>query len=251
MKEYLSCFMDISEMMLLAGAEVRRVEDGFRRMCCAVGARRTDIFIITSSIVATVCTEDGTYITQTRRITGGGTDLERLHRLNALSRRICSEKLSPGEIQAEIARIRETPVYPFAVECLAYAVIASSFTLFFGGTWVEAAVSLVVGALLRFIILLVERTSMSRIFAKFLSALAACLLADCAMRFHWIPNIDTVMIGTIMTLTPGIGLTNALRDLFVGDSIAGSLRFIDAVLTALAIAAGYFLYACTLGGVIQ
>ena len=46
-----------------------------------------------------------------------------------------------------------------------------------------------------------------------------------------------------MTLIPGIGLTNALRDLFTGDSIAGLLRSIEAVLTALAIAAGYFLVA--------
>lgn len=50
-----------------------------------------------------------------------------------------------------------------------------------------------------------------------------------------------------MTLIPGIGLTNALRDLFTGDSIAGILRSIEAVLTALAIAAGYFLVA-VLGG---
>ena len=49
------------------------------------------------------------------------------------------------------------------------------------------------------------------------------------------------MIGIIMTLIPGIGLTNALRDLFTGDSIAGLLRSIEAALTALAIAAGYFL----------
>jgi uncharacterized membrane protein YjjP (DUF1212 family) len=30
-----------------------------------------------------------------------------------------------------------------------------------------------------------------------------------------------------MTLIPGIGLTNALRDLFTGDSIAGLLRAIE------------------------
>ena len=47
----------------------------------------------------------------------------------------------------------------------------------------------------------------------------------------------------IMTLIPGIGLTNALRDLFTGDSIAGLLRSIEAVLTALAIAAGFYLVA--------
>ena len=53
--------------------------------------------------------------------------------------------------------------------------------------------------------------------------------------------MDTVIIGNVMPLIPGIGLTNALRDLFIGDSIAGVLRFIEAMLAAIAIAAGYFL----------
>ena len=52
-----------------------------------------------------------------------------------------------------------------------------------------------------------------------------------------------------MTLIPGVGLTNALRDLFTGDSIAGLLRSIEAVLIALAIAAGYFMVV-VLGGLL-
>ena len=68
----------------------------------------------------------------------------------------------------------------------------------------------------------------------------ATFLAMLAVKFGWIPNVDKIIIGNIMTLIPGIGLINALRDLFTGDSIAGLLRTIEAILTALAIAAGYF-----------
>ena len=53
-----------------------------------------------------------------------------------------------------------------------------------------------------------------------------------------------------MVLIPGIGLTNAIRDLIVGDSIAGLLRAIEAVLIALAIAAGHFLFITLFGGVL-
>ena len=59
-----------------------------------------------------------------------------------------------------------------------------------------------------------------------------------------------MLIGNIMTLIPGIGLTNALRDLFIGDSIAGLLRTIEAVLLALGIAAGYFLVTIFVGGIV-
>ena len=52
-----------------------------------------------------------------------------------------------------------------------------------------------------------------------------------------------------MTLIPGIGLTIALRDLFVGDSISGVLRCIEAALLALAIASGYIVTTIIFGGV--
>jgi uncharacterized membrane protein YjjP (DUF1212 family) len=80
-----------------------------------------------------------------------------------------------------------------------------------------------------------------------MSAVVATALAFGAVKLGWISSVDKIIIGNIMTLIPGIGLTVALRDLFTGDSIAGLLRTIEAILTALAIAAGYFLVAA-LGG---
>ena len=64
-----------------------------------------------------------------------------------------------------------------------------------------------------------------------------------AMRFGLIQDISAVLIGNIMTLIPGVGLTNAFRDLFTGDNISGLLRTVEAGLTALAIAAGYIVVA--------
>ena len=248
MKEYLTCAMNIGEQMLLCGAEVHRVEESMQRMCRSFGAVRTDIFIITSSMVATVIGESGESITQTRRIHGGGTDMERLHRLNDLCRRICTESMTPAQIREAYEEILRTPCYPFALECLAYAVIAGAFTLFFGGHILEAAVSFFVGSLIRFVVLFVDRKVINRMFGKCIASFAASALAFAAVQTGIIASVDKVLIGNIMTLIPGIGLTNALRDLFVGDSITGLLRMADAALTALAIAGGYFLFMCTLGG---
>ncbi len=248
MKEYLSCAMSIGEQMLLCGAEVHRVEDAMQRMCRSFGAVRTDIFIITSSMVATVLGEDGESFTQTRRIHGGGTDMERLHRLNDLCRRICSERMTPAQIRDAYDAILCTPTYPFALECVSYAVIAGSFTLFFGGNLTEAAISFLIGSLIRFVVLFVDRKVINRIFGKCIASFAASALAFVAVQAGIIPSVDKIVIGNIMTLIPGIGLTNALRDLFVGDSITGLLRLADAALNALAIAGGYLLFMCTLGG---
>ena len=249
MKKYLTCVMDVGECMLTSGAEIHRVEESVDRMCKAYGAVRVDVFIITSSMVVTVFDAEEQTYTQTRRITAYTTDFEKIHHLNALSRRICQEKPAPETVQQELERIRLCKTYPFWLECICYSVIAGAFTLFFGGNLGEMLVSLAVGLMVRLGISLCELAISNKIFSKFFSAALATALAMLAVRLGWIDSIDKIIIGNIMTLIPGIGLTNALRDLFTGDSIAGLLRSIEAALTALAIAAGYFLVT-VLGGIL-
>jgi len=250
MQEFLTCFMDIGEQMLLHGAEVHRVEESVQRMCTAKGATRVDVFIITSSMVATVHDKDGNIYTQTRRLNGGSTNFDLTHRLNKLSRKICSDNLSVEEIRKEMNWVLSCKTYPFWLECIAYSVIACCFTIFFGGTLYDGLLSLCIGAIVRFSILLSERTISNKIFSKFFSSLIATILAYAAQKFGILDRIDAVIIGNIMTLIPGIGLTNAFRDLFTGDSISGLLRTIEAALTALAIAAGYFIVAYFGGAVL-
>lgn len=249
MKELLTCVMDIGEQMLVCGAEVHRVEDSIQRMGLALGAKRVDIFIITSSMVVTVYTQSEEALTQTRRITGTGTNMELLHRLNALSRKICRENMDAQQIQKEFQAALEAKNYPFWLQCLACAMIAGSFTLFFGGGLADALVSFFVGALVKLLSKICEKAITSRMFDKFLCAFVACMLAFLAMRLSLVSGVDKIIIGNIMSLIPGIGLTNALRDLFTGDHIAGLLRTIEAGLIALVIAAGYFLSAILMGGV--
>lgn len=247
MEALLRCIMDIGEQMLVSGAEVHRVEESVSRMCRAFGAVRTDVFIITSSIVVTVYTAEGRSYTQTRRIVSSSSDFERLHALNKLCRRICRETMTEEKIKEELESIAKCRTYPFWLECLCYAIIAAAFTVFFGGGLVEMAVSFAVGAIVRLGILLSDTILTNKIFSKFFSAATATLCAFVAVKLGVVESVDKIIIGNIMSLIPGIGLTNALRDLFIGDSIAGLLRSIEALLIALAIAAGYFLVA-VIGG---
>lgn len=241
--------MDIGEQMLISGAEVHRVEESISRMCRAFGAERVDVFIITSSMIATVHAPDGQTYTQTRRVTTANINFEKLHLLNELSREICSRHLTNEEIESKLQKAVCCRKFPIWLEFVSYAIIAGSFTLFFGGNVIESLISFVVGAFVRLGIFFCDKMIPNRIFGKFFSAVIATTLAFLSVKCGWITDVDKVIIGNIMSLIPGIGLTNALRDLFTGDSIAGLLRSIEAVLTALAIAAGYFLVT-VLGGVV-
>lgn len=78
--------------------------------------------------------------------------------------------------------------------------------------------------------------------------LSGLLIGVCAI---FIPSLnpDKVMIGDIMLLIPGIAMTNAIRDILVGDTIAGSFRFMESFLWAGALACGFMLSMFILSGI--
>ena len=91
-EELLSMSLDIGERMLISGAQISRVEDSVQRILMTYDVKRADVFTITSSIIATVTDAQGQTLTQTRRIHKYTTNLDKLHSLNALSRKICADK---------------------------------------------------------------------------------------------------------------------------------------------------------------
>ena len=249
-EQLLTCAMDIGEQMLISGAEVGRVETAIRFICSAYGCSRTDVFTITSSIVVSIADTDGSHTSQTRRITGTQTDLTRLHRLNDLSRQICATTPEYEEVQERIRAICEKKRFPLWGEALGSALIAFSFAVFFGGSYVDGAVAAFFGFGLRYLTWLLQKGAMNQIFVNAVSSFFLSLLAIMLVRRGIGHDANKIIIGNIMLLIPGIALTNSLRDMISGDIMTGMLRFFDAVLVAAAIAAGYILAAQLLGGAV-
>ncbi|MBO7170084.1 MAG: threonine/serine exporter family protein, partial [Clostridia bacterium] len=162
--------MDIGERMLRNGAEVSRVEDSLDRICIAMGAKETHSFVITSLMIVTVKDEKGTTYTETRRIRSLGTNFEKLDKLNALSRKICAKGFSVKAIDRELDAIELCKPYSVWVSFAACALIASAFTLFFGGNLWQARAALFIGCCVHLTDILAERTLRNPIFCKFASA---------------------------------------------------------------------------------
>lgn len=247
-EQLLSCALDIGEQMLISGAEVGRVETAIRLICTAYGCSRTDVFTITSSIVVSVEDAQGIHDTQTRRITGTRTNLTRLHRLNSLSRKICANTPEHDHIQKELRKICAEPAFPLWLEALGSALIGFSFTIFFGGGLMDGLVASVLGFCLRYTTWLLQKAAMNQIFVNVVASFLLSLSAILLVRWGLGHDANKIIIGNIMLLIPGIALTNSLRDMISGDIMTGMLRFLDAVLVAAAIAAGYILAAQLLGG---
>ncbi len=245
----LSCALDIGELMLISGAEIYRVEDCIKRICTSYGVKRIDVFTITSSIIATLEDNDHRNITQTRRISSYKTDLTKLDKLNQLSREMCTNKPPLEEVHQRIKDIKHSKRYPFAFECLIYGITAGAFTVFFGGSFVDGTVSFFIGLILRLIVYLINASKVNQVFSSLIASFTMCFLAFICVNHIIGESIDNIVIGNIMLLIPGVGLTNSLRDLISGDIMSGMLRLCEVVLIALSIAAGYILSALVIGGI--
>ena len=71
--------------------------------------------------------------------------------------------------------------------------------------------------------------------ASFLTGCAICGFTLLCPFLH----MDKIMIGDIMLLIPGIAMTNAIRDMLMGDTISGLMRLIESILWAGSLAVGF------------
>lgn len=250
MEQILCAILDAGETLLVSGAEVARVEDTIRRMALAYGFVRVDVLSIPESMVVTAQSADGEILTQTRRIVARDTDMRCIEAVNALSREVCSAPLPLDELRARIAAIRETPEdMPLRVP-LAHLLVAGSFAVFFGGSARDGLAAMLCSLVLYGVSRAGARIRLQPIVLTALSAAAMCFGAVITIWLGLGQSLDKIVIGNIMLLIPGIALVNALRDMIVGDTITGLLCAFEALLRALAIAAGCALVLVRFGGAV-
>ncbi len=247
-EQTLSAVLDAGELLLTSGAEAARVEDTMRRLARAYGFVRADVLTITASMAVTVRTADDQVITQTRRILRRGTDMRCIEAVNELSRKVCVNPVPPEELHAHLEAIRTAPDKLRCRLPLAYLITSGSFAVFFGGTWRDGIAAMLCSVLLYVIGVLGDRISLQPLVLTMVSSAAMCAAAALTVKTGMGQNLDYIIIGNIMLLIPGIPFVNSMRDIFVGDTITGLLSAFEAVLRALAIAAGCALVLMQTGG---
>ena len=249
--ELLDLIMETARRMTKTGAEISRIEESLTRMCNAYACTFCEVYATTSQLVVSVKTKEGEFLTLQKRVGTIGTDIEKLDKLNGIVRYISSSAPREQEIKELLAESKKTKPANKKILPVFYGIIAAAFCLFFGSRSVtETIFSFIIGFIVGILSIIFENLNLNKILARFLCSLSAALLVKLLLAVDFVTNPDYIIIGNIMSLIPGIGLTNALRDLFCGDMITGILRSIEALLLTVAIALGFALPTLLLGGVL-
>ena len=241
-KELLHITSRIGSMLIEYGAEIYRVEDSIYRIAAAYGFsggdKRIEVFAIPASLIITVNEGNNAPLTQTVRISVRGTNLDRVDKLNNLSRFICVTKPEAEVIDRHISEIKERKVYSFPIQLLSYAVVGATFSLFFGGTAVEAVFAGMISMIVLTVSRYVNKIKPSVFFQSVIGSVIIASVAVAVSKLGLTEGFDKIIIGASMNLVPGVTLTNCMRDFIAGDFLAGMYTLIEAVLIAVGMAVG-------------
>ena len=233
--------VNIAVSLLESGAEVKRAEESAERVALALGAESCEVLALISFILLTYDAPDGESYTKARRVKGSGADFTRFESLNALSRNICEGRLDFESAEREFLNANQRTETGRIKPYLLSMTVAFCFALFFGGGIREALSSAICANTVQ----IMNSKAGGRIGNRLLFICITSFLAGASCLGTVIiglaRNYDTVAIGNIMLLVPGISIVSAARDFIGGDLLSGIMRFAESVLTALAIAVGFAL----------
>ena len=229
---------EIGRRLLENGAEIYRVEESAQRILEAYGAGPVESFAVQTAIIVTINTPQTGPITSLRRIRSRGTNLDQVEQLNSLCRHICQARPQPDAIQGMLDRLKDRRPYPFPVQVVAAGLVSLSFTFLFGGSVADGLWAAATGVVLKLLCGSVERLGINSFFVNILGGAVAAALALAGLRLGLCRNMDKVVIGVLMNMVPGVAITNSMRDIMAGDLMAGQTKLTEALLTAVAMAAG-------------
>ncbi|MBD8013197.1 threonine/serine exporter family protein [Microbacterium sp. APC 3898] len=232
----LDCFLLAGRIMMESGAETYRVEDTMIRMAVSQNMVNSHCFVTPTGIMFSPSEELATRFV---RINNRSTDLERVALVNSVSRNLVSGEYTLQQAYDEMLMIDQTNYRSSIwVQTLAASVASACFFILLGGSWINLPFAFVIGGIGFIIVEKILEETRVKIFAEFIGAFVIGILASLAVYSGIATNLDTLIIGSIMPLVPGLLITNAVRDLMAGHFVSGLSKGAEAFLTAFAIGAG-------------
>ena len=224
--------------LAMSGAETFRVEDTIHRILRAYGVE-CEVFAIPNCVSVSLEAANGKPLMLMRRIGFHGNDLEKLEKLNELSRRICAER---PEVDTAMSWLEQTLAarrsYSAAAVYLGNLLAGLGFCLVFGGTLLDCLWAGVMGLIIGVVTRFMDKQEANPFFSTILASCLMALPAYAAAGLGWLNSPDAAIIGTLMILVPGLLITNSMRDIIYGDTNSGVVRIVQVFLSAFAIALG-------------
>lgn len=225
-------------LMIEGGSEMSRVEDTMLRIARNAGVSDPQVFATPTGVFLTL---DSGQLSQIEQVRERNINLELVDRVNNLSRQFANKEINLQELDEELHDVAtNTAAFPLWLQLIGAASLSSTLMILFFDSydWLDFPAAAIVGCLGFLVYYFIQKYTRIRFLSELIAAMFMALLTYLIRLLVPECSIDKVLVGALMTLVPGLALTNALRDLFAGDLMSGIGRFVEAVMTALALGGG-------------
>ncbi|MDO5418274.1 MAG: threonine/serine exporter family protein [Lachnospiraceae bacterium] len=227
------------EIMLVSGAEIYRAETTIQHILALDKRKHGGNVVLSTGIYLSLDDPEGDTITVVRRVSDRATNLNRVYEVNNVSRRLCGGEISLEEAYRDLLQIKKTIIYRPFIRNLGYLGVCLFFAVLFGGSPVDWLAAGLVGVVLALVMAFAKKIRFNDFCTEVIAAFFIGMTA-LGLKAWFLPDLhrDTVIVSAIMPLVPGVIFTTAIRDTLNGDYSAGAARMLEAIVTALAVAAG-------------
>lgn len=218
------------KIMTESNAEMYRVEDTMSRIASASGNYRLVSYVTQTGLFIGF---DRTSTIRMEQITNRTINLERVVKVNNLSRKYVANELTLEELYSALQEVeKDRRMFPVWLQIISAAIISGTIMILFGGELKDLPITLSIGGVGYIVYLCSLRFFRIKFLAEFLSSLMIGIAAILSMRLGIGLNQDLIIIGCVMPLVPGVQITNAIRDLLAGHYVSGVSRGAEAMMTA-------------------
>lgn len=226
------------QIILESGGETYRVEETIIRICKNYGLKDADSFVTPTGIMCSALKENSESISIVKRVKNRTVNLERIDLVNDLSRSVELQNMPIDTLKEELDKIANSSMYPAYIDVLFSALAASGFSYMFGGNLKDFFCAFFIGIVIKAFVHMANNLAINAFFINSIGGAIGAFFALLCTHEGLGTHLDTIIIGAIMLLVPGLSITNAIRDTIAGDLVSGLTRAADAFLVALSIAVG-------------
>ena len=227
------------KIMMASGSEVYRVEETMKYMLQKSSYPVAEALALGTGLFVTLDDPDRETLSISRRVPARSNNVNRICAVNEVSRKFCCGCITLEEAYEQLKEIETSRVYSKRWQFLGIIGVSAFFAPIFGGSGLDVVGAGLVGVALAIADWLVKKIRLNDFFTNAFCAFVVAIAATAVHKFILTGcSSDVMIISAIMSLVPGVAFTTAIRDTLNGDYAAGSARMLEAIVVALAIAAG-------------
>ena len=238
-REVLNIAILSGEILLTSGSEIYRVEDTIDRICSAYDIK-CESFVTPSGIFVSgwALNNINESVSFIKRIRNRTINLHNIEMINTFSRNLQIKTMPYEEAMKILKSIKIAPYFSFTKRLSAAGITSFAYTVLFKGTFFDGILAAGISMFIYFIAEKMKKADFSQYFTNFLCSFIAGLIAVNAGKFIGFLSINSIIVGSIMILVPGLAITNGIRDALHGDILSSQSRVVEALIIVTSIGVG-------------